>query len=275
MSSLITHNAIFNTNDYTGFINDITTFLTTRSNGGIVVTDDPMNNPNGSIYTTSNSLIVATTRRVNGLSSKGFKFSDFDDICFGIIAGIGTLYETTLPFATCIPLIRSEEASSSYPDKRYTAFYSDNEKTYTSISYESYNNVRTMLYTDDKTRFVSFGLQDTSNSSITISEHTFTYIDDPTITKRVLCVTSYDGYITFYDSYGIALPWYLEKTNHNGHNIGKSNAINAYKFMIKGYYCDNLYYFDGGNIMPSEGVSTMGGIKFLKVGCNNLFIKMD
>lgn len=273
MSDLIIRNPTVS--NYTELIDDITSFLTTRSDGGIIVTDDSMDSPNNSIYTSANTLVSITGMSVNELSSKGFKFSDFDDICFGVIAGTGgTMWASGVPFAICIPLIRSEE-DASYPNKRYTAFYSDGSKTYTSRYYESHNNVRTMLYTDNKTRFVSFGLQDTSNSSITISEHTFTYIDDPTITKRVLCITSSDGYITFYDSYGIVIPWYLEKDNHNGHNIGKSNAINAYKFMIKGYYCDNLYYFDGGNIMPGEGVSTMGGIKFLKVGCNNLFIKME
>ena len=67
----------------------------------------------------------------------------------------------------------------------------------------------------------------------------------------------------------------MENTYHNGNNIGHTSSINAYKLAIKGYYCDNLYYFDGAYSMPGEGVSTIGGIKFLKLGDSNLFIKME
>lgn len=173
--------------------------------------------------------------------------------------------------------------ASSYPTNSINcipmctlaAFYNDENKTFTKVNYSGdnsiYSNFRVMKYTDSKTNFLSLGKP---GDSMTVSTHIFKSIDDPTNIKTVFAVTDKDGYVSFYDSY-TPYPWYVENIYHNGNNIGHTSSINAYKLSIKGYYCDNLYYFDGGYTIPGESVSTIGGIKFLKLGDNNIFIKME
>ena len=128
-----------------------------------------------------------------------------------------------------------------------------------------------MKYSTNSVKFLSLGLP---NESITVSTHVFKSIDNASKTKTVLIITDKDGYVSLYDSY-TPYPWHVENTYHNGNNVGYTSSINAYKYTIKGYYCDNLYYFDGGYTMPGESISTIGGIKFLKLGDSNLFIKME
>lgn len=212
-------------------------------------------------------------------SSRSLRFEDFGgadtkNYCILLFSGRyynGSKYTHSI---RCIPVIKNYNNG--------TALYSDDTKLYTEINISDpkttsdspssiYSNFRATKYSTDNVKFLSLGLP---NASITIGMYKFSSIDDPTKTKNVLIVTDCDGYVSFYDAYS-AYPWYVEKTFHNGNNIGFTSSINAYKLAIKGYYCDDLYYFDGAYSMPGEGISTIGGIKFLKLGNSNLFIKME
>lgn len=157
----------------------------------------------------------------------------------------------------------------------YCALYSSDDHMYS--AYEAtgdetiFSNFRILKYVTDDKLFLSFGTQ---TDSITISEHVFKQFDDPANTKTILIVTDSDGYVTLYDGY-THLPWVVHPTMYNNLNTGYTNGINAYRYSTKGYYCDNLYYFDGGLVLPGEGVSKMGNNKFLKMGNSNFYIKME
>lgn len=208
-------------------------------------------------------------------SNKIFKFTDFyDDATFIIHAGRLSTDGKYNHSIQCIPIIRSynyEIAFYSDENKVYTEFKNTETVATTEIVSGVYSNFRAMKYATSGVKFLSLG---TAADSITISTFTFESIDDPTVTKSVLVITDSDGYVSLYDSYTVQ-PWAVHTTYHNGNNIGKTSSINAYKYSMKGYQCDKLYYFDGAYSMPGEGVSTIGGIKFLKLGNSNLFIKMD
>ena len=158
-----------------------------------------------------------------------------------------------------------------------TAFYNDTNKPYTDIIFSDssvsalYPSFRIMKYFDGRTRFLSLGKP---GNFITLGTYLFKSIDDPTVTKYVLIVTDTDGYVSYYDKYNTS-PWYVENNYHSGSSIGTMYSINAYKLTIKGYYCDDLYYFDGGFSPPGEGICVVDGHKFFKIGHSNIFLKLD
>ena len=248
---------------YETFINNLSSFITSDNFMISVIgpsTLDNWNDINGDSlgFKTSSSSYVYLKFR-NFCNNE----TDNDNFCI-LISASGSSENSIL----CIPMCNN----SSYN----AAFYNDADKTCTKANFTDstvtvFSNFRAMKYMDSKTNFLSLGRP---NESMTISTHIFTSIDDVTKTKTVFAVTDQDGYVSLYDAYN-PYPWYVENTYHNGNNIGFTNSINAYRYTVKGYYCNNLYYFDGGSSMPGEGVSIIGGIKFLKLGDSNLFIKLD
>ena len=70
-------------------------------------------------------------------------------------------------------------------------------------------------------------------------------------------------------------PWAVYPVPHQNPNTGKMSTMTLYKYMNKGWYSDELYYYDGGLGTLSNGVSKMGDKKFLKIGNSNFLIKMD
>lgn len=118
---------------------------------------------------------------------------------------------------------------------------------------------------------IYFGFDNTQNS---ISKVTLRHIDDSTKTKCVLIVTDSSGMVSIHDTSTKAYSWKAYSSTFQNPNTGKSTAINAYKYIMQGWYCDELYYFDGGMNIPADGISKMGDNKFLKLGNSNFFIKM-
>ena len=254
MASLEIYNST--ATDFTTFISNLSDFVCTNNfmtlTGDTALSD--IKDANGNKI----GIDISSTT----YSIKFFKFANFcnnestdTNYCLLVYGGTDVIH--------CVPACTT------------AAFYSDENKVFTKLTYSGnssiYSNFRAMKYSTDNIKFLSLG---NPNESITLSTHVFKSIDDPTNTKTVLIITDKDGYVSFYDSY-TPYPWHVENTYHNGNNIGHTSSINAYKLAIKGYYCDNLYYFDGAYSMPGEGVSTIGGIKFLKLGDSNLFIKME
>lgn len=225
------------------------------------------NNNTIEIKTTSSYYSVRTIRFRN--------FCENTPSYYSLILFAGRYYSSGYTHSIrCIPAIKNYNYGIAFyndESKPYTEINISETKSTTDIPSSIYSNFRAVKYSTEDIQYLSLGLP---NESISIGVYKFTSIDDQTKTKYVLIVTDKDGYVSMYDSYNPA-PWYVEKTFHNGNNIGHTSSINAYKLAIKGYYCDNLYYFDGAYSMPGEGVSTIGGIKFLKLGDSNLFIKME
>lgn len=258
MSSLEIYN--FTATNYTNFISDFSDFV--RASDFMIFTGGPV--PNNIKDVNGNSINIAVSSTT--YSIKFFKFANF---CNNESTNTNyCLLVMTTPYG-------GTDVIHCVPACTTAAFYSDKNKAFTKLTYSGnssiYSNFRAMKYSTDNIKFLSLG---NPSESITLSTHVFKSIDDPTNTKTVLIVTDCDGYVSFYDSY-TPYPWYVENVYHNGNNVGLTSSINAYKLAIKGYYCDNLYYFDGGYNIPGEGVSTIGGIKFLKLGDSNLFIKME
>ena len=258
---------------FTTFVPDLVNFIT--SNGFMSVATGVLSYSNVKDIN-NNSIGIYGTGSYYSSSSLRFENFGGDTAKYCLFLFSGRYYNGAayLHSIRCIPVIRnSNNGNAFYSDesKLYTEINISDEKTNSDIPSSIYSNFRAMKYSTDTTKFLSLGLP---NESITISTHTFKSIDDPSNTKIVFIITDKDGYVSFYDSY-TPYPWHVENTYHNGNNIGHTSSINAYKLAIKGYYCDNLYYFDGAYSMPGEGVSTIGGIKFLKLGDSNLFIKME
>lgn len=255
------------------FVPNLVNFIT--SNGFMSVATEAVSYSNLKDINSNSIRINATS---SYYSSNSLRFKDFGNdankYCLFLFSGRYYSGARYIHSIRCIPAIKNyNNGNAFYSDesKLYTEINISDEKTNSDTPSSIYSNFRAMKYSTDTTKFLSLGLP---NESITISTHVFKSIDDPTNTKTVFIITDKDGYVSFYDSY-TPYPWHVENTYHNGNNIGHTSSINAYKLAIKGYYCDNLYYFDGAYSMPGEGVSTIGGIKFLKLGDSNLFIKME
>lgn len=268
--------------DWTTFVNNLTAFIIkddfmkyedSSSNTGISYSNVKASD-NSSIEFTAMSTYYKTSVFKFDEFCNGEAISGAKNVCLMIHAGRKPTNGKYMCSIQCVPLIRH----NSYG----IALYNDENKLYTMLRYDDtvpdsssksaiYSNFRAMKYSADGIKFLSLG---NSGEAINISVCTFKSIDDPTVTKNVLIVTDSDGYVSLYDAYS-PQPWVVHTTYHNGNNIGKTTSINAYKYSMKGYQSDDLYYFDGAYSMPGEGVSTIGGIKFLKVGNSNFFIKMN
>lgn len=271
MASLEIYNST--ATSFTSFVPNLVNFITT--NDFMSVSNNVL--PYSNVKDINNdSLGINASSSFYSMKSLGFEnfCNDASKYCLFLFSGRyynGAEYSHSI---RCVPVISNNNngiAFYSDESKLYTEINISDKKTNSDIPSSIYSNFRAMKYSTDTTKFLSLGLP---NESITISTHIFKSIDDPSNTKTVFIITDKDGYVSFYDSY-TPYPWHVESTYHNGNNIGHTSSINAYKLAIKGYYCDNLYYFDGAYRMPGEGVSTIGGIKFLKLGDSNLFIKME
>ena len=248
------------TNNYGTFTTNLSNFLT--SSGFISYKSGSDIGYIGNVSSTSMSDVALNDISVTSASSIFFYFNN--------------LGQTSLIYVyTCYDKSTNTYRIVLIPVVGYTAFFSDDSKKYVLFKldnkYAYSSDFRAMTYETDTTKYMSLG---ESGRSISISTHVFKSIDDPEITKTVIIVTDVDGYVSFYDSLS-PYPWHVENTYHNGENVGKSNSINAYKYSANGYYCDDIYYFDGGYDMPGEGVITMAKFKFLRLGYSNLFIKME
>lgn len=107
------------------------------------------------------------------------------------------------------------------------------------------------------------------------------HMDDPTNVKYVMFNTDRESgssykYECLYNSKLNSYAYkYSNQDVHDNDNTGYTDSIYAYKYIYDGYYNDHLYFFDGGNALPGSGVVRLGKDRFLKLGCTNLFIKME